>query len=56
MLGHGWTLKAKFSELSFERTKGNNADHTIDKTFIAGINGSTLGMGMSKNLTFKKHG
>ncbi len=54
MLGHGWTLKAKFSELSLERTKGDNAAHTIDKTFIAGVNGSTLGIGVSKNLLFKK--
>lgn len=55
MLGHGWTLKAKFSELSFERTKGNNPAHTVDKTFILGANGSTLGIGVSKNILFKKH-
>lgn len=55
VLGHGWVLKAKFCELSFQRTKGNNAAKTVDRTVIAGINGSTLGVGVSKNFSFKKH-
>lgn len=55
VLGHGWALKAKFCELSFQRTKGNNAAKTIDRTIVAGVNGSTLGVGVSKNFSFKKH-
>ena len=53
-LGHGWALKAKFCELSFASTFGNDANKTKDNTFIAGVNGSTLGIGVSKNISFKK--
>ncbi|MBO9618469.1 MAG: hypothetical protein J7539_05475, partial [Niabella sp.] len=45
ILGHGWTLKAKFCELSYQQTKGNDAAKTKDKLLIAGINGSTIGLG-----------
>lgn len=53
-LGHGWALKAKFCELSFESTTGDDSAQTKDHTFIAGINGSTLGIGVSKNISLKK--
>lgn len=53
-LGHGWALKAKFCELSYESITGKDANKTKDHTFIAGINGSTLGIGVSKNIAFKK--
>ncbi|UWY26969.1 hypothetical protein N4T20_14695 [Flavobacterium sp. TR2] len=53
-LGNGWALKAKFCELSYENTTGNDANKTSNRTFIAGINGSTLGLGVSKNISFKK--
>ena len=53
-LGHGWALKTKFCELSFASTTGNDANKTKDNTFIAGVNGSTLGIGVSKNISFKK--
>lgn len=56
VLGHGWALKAKFFELSFQRTKGDDMERTVDRTFIAGVNGSTIGLGVSKNISFKKHG
>ena len=54
-LGHGWALKAKFCELSFESTTGDDVNKTKDRTFVAGINGSTLGIGVSKNISFKKN-
>ncbi|MBS7253995.1 hypothetical protein [Flavobacterium branchiicola] len=53
-LGHGWALKAKFCELSYENTTGNDANKTSNKTFVAGINGSTFGLGVSKNISLKK--
>ncbi|MEN2489663.1 hypothetical protein AAYQ05_17805 [Flavobacterium sp. B11] len=53
-LGHGWALKAKFCELSYENTTGNDANKTSNRTFVAGINGSTLGLGVSKNISFKR--
>lgn len=52
-LGHGWALKAKFCELSYQQTKGNDMANTRNKTFVAGINGSTFGLGVSKNISFK---
>lgn len=55
LLGHGWALKARFCELSYRQTKGNDAAQTKDKLFIAGINGSTIGLGVSKNIVFNKH-
>jgi hypothetical protein len=54
LLGHGWALKAKFCELSFQQTKGTNANRTTDRTFVAGVNGSTIGIGVSKNFSLKK--
>lgn len=54
MLGHGWALKAKFCELSFQQTKGDDTNHTSDRTFVAGVNGSTIGIGVSKNFSLKK--
>ncbi|RED26888.1 hypothetical protein BD847_0814 [Flavobacterium cutihirudinis] len=53
-LGHGWALKAKFCELSYENTTGNDANKTSNRTFVAGINGSTFGLGVSKNISLKK--
>lgn len=53
-LGQGWALKAKFFELSFESTSGDDINKTQDHTFIAGINGSTLGIGVSKNISLRK--
>ena len=53
-LGHGWALKAKFCELSYENTTRNDANKTSNKTFVAGINGSTFGLGVSKNISLKK--
>ncbi|WP_413998002.1 hypothetical protein ACMDB5_09380 [Flavobacterium sp. W1B] len=53
-LGHGWALKAKFAEFSFQQTTGDDANKTRDRTLIAGVNGSTLGIGVSKNISLKK--
>ena len=53
-LGHGWALKAKFFELSYQSTTGDDSNKTKDHTFIAGVNGSTLGVGVSKNILLKK--
>ena len=49
----GKILKAKFFELSYESTTGDDSAHTKDHTFIAGVNGSTLGIGVSKNISLK---
>lgn len=54
LLGHGWALKAKFCELSFQNTKGDDVNRTSDRTFVAGINGSTIGIGVSKNFSLKR--
>lgn len=54
LLGHGWALKAKFCELSYQSTKDNGADGRRNNTLIAGINGSTIGLGVSKNILFFK--
>ena len=53
-LGHGWALKAKFCELSFQSTKEKDSNDGRNNNFIAGINGSTLGMGVSKNFFLYK--
>lgn len=53
-LGHGWALKAKFCELSYEQTTGDDSNKTSNRTFIAGVNGSTFGLGVSKNISLKK--
>jgi len=54
-LGNGWALKAKFCELSYTQTVGQDSNRTRNKTFIAGVNGSTFGLGVSKNISFKKN-
>ena len=55
-LGHGWALKAKFAELSYERILPKNHDLASGHNFVSGVNGSTLGMGVSKNIAlFKRH-
>lgn len=53
-LGHGWALKAKFCELSYEQTAGDDSNKTSNRTFIAGVNGSAFGLGVSKNISLKK--
>lgn len=55
VLGHGWALKAKFCELSYQSTKDRTGDEIRNNTFVAGVNGSTVGLGVSKNIAlFKK--
>lgn len=51
-LGSGWALKFKFSELSALQIKTKSGGKTY--TQIAGIGGSTFGIGVSKNLNFLK--
>lgn len=51
VLGGGWALKFKFAELSMLQTK---AKEGWTKTYVAGISGSTFGVGISKNLDFRK--
>lgn len=51
-LGGGWALKFKFAELSMLQTKTKQDGWT--KTSVAGINGSTFGVGISKNIDFRK--
>lgn len=51
-LGGGWALKFKFAELSMLQTKTKQDGWT--KTYVAGINGSTFGVGVSKNIDFRK--
>lgn len=54
-LGQGWSLKAKFAEISFQSTKQKHSDEGRNNHFVAGVNGSTLGIGVSKNFfLFKK--
>lgn len=54
-LGHGWALKAKFAELSYEHISPKNKDLASGHNFVAGVNGSTLGMGVSKNISLRRH-
>ncbi|MNZ98322.1 hypothetical protein D3C78_1176020 [compost metagenome] len=54
LLGKGWALKAKWGELSYSSLKGKDAAHTMAQDFTAGANGNTIGIGVSKNLMFKK--
>ena len=54
-LGHGWALKAKFAELSYEHQTPKNKDLESGHNFVAGVNGSTLGMGVSKNISLRRH-
>lgn len=51
-LGGGWALKFKFAELSMLQTKTKQDGWT--NTSVAGINGSTFGVGISKNIDFRK--
>lgn len=51
VLGGGWALKFKFAELSMLQTKAKDG---WTKTYVAGISGSTFGVGISKNLDFRK--
>lgn len=51
-LGSGWALKFKFGELSMLDTKTKGEGWT--KNYVAGISGSTFGVGISKNFNFKK--
>ncbi|WP_343610735.1 hypothetical protein [Chryseobacterium oranimense] len=52
VLGGGWALKFKFAELSMLQTKTKQEGWT--KSYVAGISGSTFGVGISKNLDFRK--
>ena len=52
VLGGGWALKFKFAELSMLQTKTKEEGWT--KSYVAGISGSTFGVGISKNLDFRK--
>lgn len=54
-LGHGWALKAKFAELSYERVNPKNSATPNSHNFVLGVNGATLGMGVSKNIALRKH-
>lgn len=51
VLGGGWALKFKFAELSMLQTK---AKEGWTKSYVAGISGSTFGVGISKNIDFRK--
>ncbi|WP_447642559.1 MULTISPECIES: hypothetical protein [Chitinophagaceae] len=51
-LGSGWALKFKFGELSTLQTKVKGEGWT--KNYIAGVSGSTFGVGISKNFDFRK--
>ena len=52
LLGGGWALKFKFAELSMLQTKTKEEGWT--KSYVAGISGSTFGVGISKNFDFRK--
>lgn len=54
LLGKGWALKAKWGELSFSSMKGKDIAHTTAQDIVAGANGNTIGIGVSKNFLFKK--
>lgn len=51
-LGGGWALKFKFAEFSMLQTKTKQEGWT--RNYIAGISGSTFGVGISKNFSFRK--
>jgi hypothetical protein len=53
LLGGGWALKFKFAELSMLQTKTKEEGWT--KSYVAGISGSTFGVGISKNFDFRKN-
>ncbi|MCS4301243.1 hypothetical protein [Chryseobacterium sp. BIGb0232] len=52
LLGGGWALKFKFAELSMLQTKTKEEGWT--KSYVAGLSGSTFGVGISKNFDFRK--
>jgi len=52
-LGKGWALKAKVAELSYIKRNSKDAAIPNDHELITGINGSTVGLGLSKNLFIK---
>ncbi|MNU03490.1 hypothetical protein D3C72_2475370 [compost metagenome] len=52
-LGKGWALKAKVAELSYKKKNSKDAAIPSDHEVITGINGSTVGLGLSKNLFIK---
>lgn len=52
-LGKGWALKAKVAELSYKKKRSKDASIPNDYEIITGINGSTVGLGISKNLFVK---
>lgn len=52
-LGKGWALKAKVAELSYKKKHSKDASIASDHEIITGINGSTVGLGISKNLFIK---
>lgn len=54
-LGHGWALKAKFAELSYEHIKAKNEGIRGGHNLITGVNGATFGVGVSKNIALHHH-
>jgi len=52
-LGKGWALKAKVAELSYKKRNSKDAAIPNDHELITGINGSTVGLRLSKNLFIK---
>ncbi len=51
VLGGGWGLKFRFADFSLLETKSKEG---WTKTSVAGVNGSTFGMGVSKNIDFRR--
>lgn len=51
-VGGGWALKFKFAELSALYTKGDQSGWL--KSHVAGVSGSTFGVGISKAFDFRK--
>lgn len=51
VVGSGWALKFKFAELSMLQTKTKEG---WSKSYVSGINGTTFGVGVSKNFNFKR--
>lgn len=51
VVGSGWALKFKFAELSTLQTKAKDG---WSKSYVAGVSGSTFGVGISKNFDFRR--
>ncbi|MDM1063815.1 hypothetical protein HXZ62_14800 [Empedobacter falsenii] len=51
VLGGGWGLKFRFADFSLLETKSKEG---WTKTSVAGVNGSAFGMGVSKNIDFRR--